>query len=71
MLHTATPAPLNGGVEKTHLDELKAWVEEEKKNGLVDVKFYPADTSNSTVESFSGDVVAMLRGKREPVTDIA
>ena len=54
----------------SELEKLKSWVEEEKKKGLIDIKIYPADTSNATVESFAGEINKMIHGKRVPITDI-
>jgi hypothetical protein len=56
--------------EKTELEKLREWVEIEKQNGLNDVKFYPADLSDASLESFAKDVNLLLNGKEVPITDI-
>ena len=44
-------------------EKFLAWYTEEKKKGLVDVKFCPKETSGSTVESFFGEVNVALKSK--------
>lgn len=41
-------------------DAFVAWYEEEKKKGLVDVKFFPANVTESTSEAFFREVNEML-----------
>lgn len=40
--------------------KLREWVQSEKANGLIDIKFFKANTENSTVESFASEVLEML-----------
>lgn len=56
--------------EKTELEKLQDWVESEKRKGLVDVKFFPGNTSDATVEAFAKDANDMLHAKTVPITDI-
>lgn len=37
------------------------WIESEKGLGLIDVKFFKKDTSESTIETFCAEVNQMLR----------
>ena len=59
-----------GGTHKTALDQLKSWVETEKGNGLNDVKFFPGEIKDATVESFAKEVNELLHGKEVPITDL-
>jgi hypothetical protein len=36
------------------------WYNQERKKGLVDLKFYPGNTSDATLEEFFGEVNAAL-----------
>ena len=67
---TPTASGMVDGSEKTQLDQLNEWVEKEKLKGLKDIKFYPADVSDATVESFAKDVNRLLNGVEVPITDI-
>lgn len=39
---------------------VQKWVDGERENGLVDVKFFARHSDESTVESFSAEVLEML-----------
>jgi hypothetical protein len=48
-------------MKDTNLKEFNAWYEAEKAKGLVDIKFFIADDiGESTLESFTGEALAML-----------
>ncbi len=40
---------------------VQQWIESERKNGLVDIKFFVKPTDESTPESFSAEVLEMLK----------
>ncbi len=42
-------------------EEYLAWYESEKKAGLVDIKFFPGDVSQATVDSFIEESNAINR----------
>ena len=50
--------------------ELLRWVEEQRKNGLTDVKFFARRGDDSTVESFCGDVNQLLKAPVVTDTDL-
>lgn len=45
---------------------LKQWVEAERAKGLVDIKFFKANTNDSTVESFAAEVNQMITAPKVP-----
>lgn len=57
----------------TAKDRLTEWFEKEKReNDVVDVKFYPGNTSQENVESFCGAVLRVLEAEqRGDVEEIA
>jgi hypothetical protein len=54
----------------SELGKLKSWVDNQKKNGLKDVKFFPGNVSDATVESFAREANALLNGKEVPITNL-
>jgi len=56
----------------TELEKLQAYIDEQKKNGLVSFNFFvsDADKSGATVESIAKEVNELLNGKEVPITDI-
>lgn len=46
-----------------YTDKLTQWTEEEKKQGLVDIKFFPGSSNQATVEEVSRSVYEALTGK--------
>lgn len=44
-------------------EKLSKWFEEEQKNGLVDIKFYPHSDRGTTLESFSKSVLNVLEAE--------
>jgi hypothetical protein len=60
----------SNGANKTELSKLKDWVEAEKSKGLKDIKFFHANVSEATVESFSKDVNDMLNGQEVAMPDL-
>lgn len=55
---------------QTELQKLTDFIEREKQNGLKDVKFFPGETSNATVESFAGEVNSLLNGVEVSIEDL-
>jgi len=55
---------------KTYTEQFDEWFSEEKKKGLVDIKFFtmPADLKDSTIESFCREALEVLRAKKIPTT---
>jgi hypothetical protein len=51
---------------KTYTEKLDEWFEAEKKNGLVDIKFFVGDLKDSTVESFAREALDVLHSKKTP-----
>lgn len=52
-------------------EQLNNWFEEEKRaNGLVDIKFFPGNTSQSSMESFSKCVLSALEAESQGRYDI-
>jgi hypothetical protein len=62
----------------TNIQKLQAWVDEEKKNGLIDIKFFPSENvirqvfglspvqePDVDLEAAAGDVLALLSGSIE------
>lgn len=49
--------------------ELERWVDSQRKEGLVDVKFF-SRCDDATVESFCGEVNAMLKSPIVADTDL-
>ena len=46
-----------------YTEKLTQWAEEEKKQGLVDIKFFPGSSNQATVEEVSRSVYEALTGK--------
>ena len=46
-------------------EKLKKWFEDEKKKGLIDVKFCPGNISQSSIESFCGAVLGFLNAREQ------
>lgn len=43
----------------TAIDRASAWIERERQNGLVDIKFCSSTSTRSTVEQFSREFLAI------------
>lgn len=63
----ALAASTNSG-PRSEIDKLKSRIEEEKKNGLQDIKFFPGNVTDATVESFAREVNALLDGKEVEIS---
>jgi len=54
--------------------EFQEWYAQEQARGLVDIKFYPGDTSEASVDSFFAEINAMnlakAQGKAVPLKNI-
>ena len=61
-------------VQMTNQEKLQVWVEDEKKKGLVDIKLYPGEIAQSSVEglctSILGVIDAREQNKRIKITKI-
>ena len=44
----------------TNVERLRAWAEEEKKKGLVDIDFFPGSDPTVTLEEAAGTIVEAL-----------
>jgi len=66
----------------TNVQKLQAWVEEEKKRGLIDIKLFPSEnvirnmfgleplpTDEVDIEAAAGDLLALLTGHGEDITN--
>jgi len=54
----------------TNVQKLQDWVEEEKKKGLIDIKFFPRFPGDETdIEVIAGSVLALLTGPTVDITD--
>ena len=52
----------------TAAKELDQWFEAEKKNGLVDIKFFTRDDlSGTTIENFAKEALAVIRSQKTTV----
>ena len=49
---------------KNYTKEFDDWFASEKKNGLVDVKFFTGELKDSTVESFAQEAISILHCKK-------
>jgi sRNA-binding regulator protein Hfq len=49
----------------TNKEKLQQWFENEKKKGLVDVKLYPGNTSQSSIESFCNSILGFLEARQQ------
>lgn len=49
----------------TNQQKLQEWVDEEKKKGLVDIKFCPGNTSQSSIESFCASALAFTSAREQ------
>ena len=49
----------------SNIEKLKQWFENEKKNGLQDIKFYPSGNTFTSVNSFSGAILHMIEAKQQ------
>jgi hypothetical protein len=49
---------------KTYTAQLDEWFEAEKKNGLLDMKFFVGELKDSTVESFAREALDVLKSKK-------
>jgi len=49
----------------TNVRKLQEWVDKEKKNGLVDIKFCPGNTSQSSIESFCASALAFVSAREQ------
>lgn len=47
--------------QQNYTKEFDEWFEAEKKNGLVDVKFFKGDVKDSTVDTFAKEALDVLR----------
>lgn len=58
----------------TNQEKLIIWVEKEKKNGLVDIKLYPGEIAQASVEglctSILGIIDARTQNKRTKITEL-
>jgi len=53
----------------TSAKEFDQWYEAEKKNGLVDIKFYTKENlAGTTVEDFAKEALAIIRSKKTTVS---
>ncbi len=55
---------------KSAQEQLNNWFEEERKKGLVDMKFYPGNTSQSSIESFSKCILSALEAESQGRFDV-
>jgi hypothetical protein len=53
---------------KSYTKQLDEWFEAEKKKGLLDIKFFVGELSDSTVESFSREALDVLNSKKTSCT---
>lgn len=62
------------GHNMTNQEKLQAWVENEKKKGLIDIKLYPGEIAQSSVEglctSILGVIDAREQNKRTKITKL-
>jgi len=50
----------------TNQAKLQSWVDKEKKeNGLVDIKLYPGNKSQSSVESFCASILGFVSAREQ------
>ena len=49
----------------TNSKKLQTWVEEEKKKGLVDIKLYPGEIAQASVESFCASILSFIDAKEQ------
>jgi hypothetical protein len=49
----------------SNIEKLKQWFEDEKKNGLEDIKFYPSGHAFSSIESFSASVLHTIESIKQ------
>jgi hypothetical protein len=48
---------------KSAREELNEWFDNERRNGLVDIKLCPGETSKSSVESLSRSVLSIVKNE--------
>lgn len=55
----------------TNVQKLQAWVEEEKNNGLIDIKFYlkRCIVIENDIEKIANSILALLTGPTEDITN--
>jgi len=46
-------------------EKLEKWFEDEKRKGLVDVKLYPGNTSQSSIESFCSSILGFIEAREQ------
>ena len=50
----------------TNQEKLQTWIDKEKKeNGLVDIKLYPGNKSQSSVESFCASILGFVTAREQ------
>lgn len=59
--HAIQKAEAEKAEEPTALEELEAWFQKAKANGLSDIKFSPGNLEDATPESFAQEVMAHIR----------
>jgi hypothetical protein len=47
--------------------EFDEWFEAERKNGLLDVKFFTGELRDSTTETFAEEALKVLKAKKTPL----
>jgi len=50
--------------------EFDEWFETERKNGLLDLKFFTGKLEDSTPETFAEEAIKVLKAKKTPLTRI-
>lgn len=71
---TVTPSPMSAATINKETSPETAhfldWLEEEKKKGLVDIKFFKRESDRSTVELFCAEFNQMERAPEIPEHDV-
>jgi len=49
----------------TYCEKLQKWFEEEKKNGLVDIKLSPGELRDALIEDVAREIYEVVTGQRE------
>ena len=49
----------------TNIEKLNEWFNNEKQKGLVDIKLFPGNVSQSSKETFSGSILGILESRKQ------
>jgi len=49
----------------SNIEKLNKWFEDEKQKGLVDIKLFPGNVSQSSRETFSSSILGILESREQ------